>query len=321
MDNIIIHLQHFHFLRPWWLLAFVPLIYIVYSFKGRQDNLAHWREHMSETILQTLTVSGAQKNLISPLNLTIVIGILSILVLMGPTWKQQPSPFKEDKSALVIGLDLSQSMEQTDVLPSRLTRAKQKIMELLAIRGDANTALIAFTGSAHIVMPITNDSNMIKQFLDSLNYQLMPNSGKQAQTVLPLANQLLASTQVPGTLLLITDGSNDEALAAFESYFTSAPHQLVLWAMGREQVKQEVGSNIIAMQTKQLQALTDAANGRMVILTDDKQDVVKVNQYVDNNLVVSEDESRPWLDAGYGFVFVIAALYSLWFRRGWTLKW
>ena len=52
--------------------------------------------------------------------------------------------------------------------PSRLLRAKQKILELMAIRGDVNTALIAYSGTAHTVMPITNDSEMIRHFLAAL---------------------------------------------------------------------------------------------------------------------------------------------------------
>ncbi|MBQ4891615.1 hypothetical protein A9267_02935 [Shewanella sp. UCD-FRSSP16_17] len=322
MEQWLIQLQHFHLLRPWWLLALLPLAYIVYRLKYRQDNLVNWHEHMSAKILQTLTVKGDNQRVISPLNLTIVLGIISVLVLVGPTWKQQPSPFTEDKSALIIALDLSETMEQTDVLPTRLTRAKQKVIELLAVRGDANTALIAYTGSAHTVMPITNDSKMIKQFLDSLSFKIMPNSGKQPQTVLPIANGLLEATQTPGTILFITDGTSDNAFSAFGTYFSKAQHQLVVWAIGRDNASSlESGSTIIPMQQERLETLTDKAGGRIVILTDDKQDIEKVNGYINNNLVISEDESRPWLDAGYWLVYIIAAIYLLWFRRGWTLQW
>ncbi|WP_394494921.1 VWA domain-containing protein [Shewanella sp. ENK2] len=322
MEQWLIQLQHFHLLRPWWLLALLPLAYIVYRLKYRQDNLVNWHEYMSAKILQTLTVKGDNQRVISPLNLTIVLGIISVLVLVGPTWKQQPSPFTEDKSALIIALDLSETMEQTDVLPTRLTRAKQKVIELLAVRGDANTALIAYTGSAHTVMPITNDSKMIKQFLDSLSFKIMPNSGKQPQTVLPIANGLLEATQTPGTILFITDGTSDNAFSAFDTYFSEAQHQLVVWAIGRDNASSlESGSTIIPMQQERLETLTDKAGGRIVILTDDKQDIEKVNGYINNNLVISEDESRPWLDAGYWLVYIIAAIYLLWFRRGWTLQW
>ncbi|WP_285162643.1 vWA domain-containing protein [Shewanella goraebulensis] len=322
MDVWIIQMQHFHLLRPWWLLVIFPLGYIVYRLKQRQDNLVDWRKHMSPTILQTLTVNGDKQKFISPLNLTLVLGILSLLVLIGPTWQQQQSPFTEDKSALIIALDLSETMEQTDVLPTRLTRAKQKIIELLTIRGDANTALIAYTGTAHTVMPITNDSKMIKQFLDSLSYKIMPHSGKQPQSVLPLANVLLQATNTPGTILLITDGTSDDALNEFEQYFSQAQHQLIVWAIGRNNSESdEVGSIIIPMQFERLQTLAELADGRMILLSDDKQDVVEVNRYIDNNLAVSEDESRPWLDAGYWLVYLVAVLYLLWFRRGWTLQW
>jgi Ca-activated chloride channel family protein len=314
-------LQHFHLMRPYWLLIFIPILLIFRSLSKRDDTLGVWRSLMSPEILKHLTVSGSSNHLLSPKKVSWLLGILACIVLVGPSWTQKSSPFTEDKSVLIIALDVSKTMEQSDIQPSRLLRAKQKIIELLAIRGDANTALIAYSGSAHVVMPITNDSEMIRHFLDALDRKIMPNEGKIPQTVLPLAENLFKATQVPGTLLLLGDGASNDTVQQFSRYFANNSHQLVVWGIGNSEPTKDKDSNIIPMQLTQLEALADESNGRLVTLTHDKQDIDNVFRYIENNLVIVDDESRPWHDSSYPLVFLIAALYLLWFRKGWTLQW
>jgi Ca-activated chloride channel family protein len=318
-------LQHFHFLRPYWLLTFVVLFVVLRFFGQRDDTLALWREVMSTKILNTLTVQGNTRHWISPHKLSLIISIPLCLVLMGPTWQQQPSPFSENNAALVIALDVSETMEQGDVQPTRLLRAKQKILQLLKTRGDTKTALVAFSGSAHIVMPISNDQQMIRHFLDSLSQKIMPVDGKLPQSVLPIAKQLLSASNVPGTLLIIGDGASSESSVQFANYFNIdgplSHHQLIVWAIGKKASQVEASSNIIPMQYEQLSTLADQSHGRLVTMTIDDQDVSKVNQFIKHNLIIIEDESRPWLDSGYLLTFVIAFLFLFWFRKGWTLQW
>ena len=60
-------------------------------------------------------------------------------------------------------------------------------------RGVSKTALIAFAGSAHVVMPVTNDREMIRHFLNALEAKVMPVSGKLPETIIPLVDNLLSS--------------------------------------------------------------------------------------------------------------------------------
>ncbi|MBL4826792.1 MAG: VWA domain-containing protein [Spongiibacteraceae bacterium] len=313
-------LLHFHFLRPYCLLIILPYIVIIRRFRQRDDSLAMWRGLMSKDILAQLTVSGGHANRLTPKNVLTVLVVVATLVLAGPSWRQQDSPFTKDSSALIIALDVSQTMNQADVQPSRLLRAKQKILELLALRGDANTALVAYSGSAHTVMPITNDSDMIRHFLDSLDDSMMPRSGKLPHTVLPIADQLLQATQVPGTLLLIGDGATSDTVSQFASFFDDQAHQLIVWAIGST-ASRELQTLVIPMQLAQLKSLASESGGRLVVMSHNKDDVIKVNHYINTHFVIVEDASRPWFDEGYLLVFVMALLYALWFRRGWTLQW
>ena len=318
-------LEHFHFLRPYWFFVFIFIIFILRFFSQREDTLSVWRNVMSPTILKALTVQGNTERWLSPPKLSLIISIPLCLVLMGPTWQQMPSPFSEDEAVLIIALDLSETMEQNDLAPSRLLRAKQKILQLLEHRGDAKTALVAFAGSAHVVMPITNDREMIRHFLDSLSLQLMPVTGKLTQSILPVSNKLLSSTTVPSTLLLLTDGTTQESTNAFRQSFTNQGslyhNQLIVWAIGKTQSQLTEHSQIVPVQIAQLENLVNATSGRLVTMTIDEEDVKQVSRYIEHNLVIVDDKSRPWLDSGYPFTFIVALLFLFWFRKGWTLQW
>lgn len=333
IDNISLFfdsMQHFHFLRPYWLLTFVIIFYIIRAFSLRDDSIAQWRTLMSAQVLSHLTVSGNNGNWLSPQKMSLILAVPLCIVLMGPTWQQQPSPFSENNAPLIIALDVSKTMEQADVQPSRLLRAKQKVIELLELRGDSKTALIAFAGSAHVVMPITNDREMIRHFLDALSEGIMPVSGKLPESIIPLAETLLSTSSVPGTVLLIGDGATSNTVTIFKDFFTKQSAQLIVWAIGNNSsieqpsnsdTSEELGTQVIPMQLEQLKALTSQSNGRLVLMSNDNHDVKRINNYIEHNLVIVDDNSRPWHDSGYPFVFVVALTFLFWFRKGWTLQW
>jgi len=321
-------MQHFHFLRPFWLLAFVIIYYIIRAFSLRDDSLSQWRSLMSKQVLRHLTVSGNNNHWLSPQKMSLILAVPLCIVLMGPTWQQQPSPFSENNAPLVIALDVSKTMEQGDVQPSRLLRAKQKVIELLELRGDSKTALIAFAGSAHVVMPITNDREMIRHFLDALSEKIMPVSGKLPESILPLVNNLLASSAVPGTVLLIGDGATNNTVTSFNDFFATQSAQLIVWGIGKSataeqsiNAQDELITDIIPMQLEQLKALSSKSDGRLILMSNDNSDVKRINNYIKHNLVIVDDNSRPWHDSGYPLVFVVAFIFLFWFRKGWTLQW
>ena len=228
------HFSHFHFIRPGWLFSYVFVFLIFRVLIHRDDSLAGWRNVMSTEVLNSLTVAGNNNNWFSPMRLAWLIALCLPIILAGPTWKQQPSPFIEDQAVLIIA-------------------------------------------------------------------------------------PLLASSPVPGTLLLLTDAAKPQSHSFYADYFSNQSHQLLIWGIGRNKAPE--GSNIIPMQTSQLEDLSHAGNGRFVSISHDDSDVQKITRHIKNNLVVVENESRPWHDSGYLLTWLVALLFLTWFRKGWTLQW
>src|SRR5215470_5024440 len=195
----------FHLLRPLWLLALLPVIAVMLLVLWRQSPQAQWGGVIAPHLLKNLIVQPGGSRGIRPVYLVAAGMALGIVALSGPTWRRELPPFVEDKAPLMIALAVSSSMGRTDVAPTRLERAKQKIRDLLAARAGARTGLIAYAGSAHLVMPLTEDRAVIEPFLAALAPGLMPSDGKNAAGAIAIATQALATEPVTGTILIVAD--------------------------------------------------------------------------------------------------------------------
>lgn len=310
-------LEYFHFLRPAWALAVIPWLLITVLQNRLQASRDMFGGIIAPHLLEHLRLQRFQARWLNPGNFTKVIAVLLLLLLMGPTWRQQPSPLSQDEAALVILLDVSSSMEQGDVQPSRLRRAKQKIADLLALRPDKKAALIVYAGSAHSVLTLTADQEILNQYLAAISPAIMPRAGKFPEYSLPLIDQALRETQAPATVVMFTDGLGSDSARAFGDYFESTGYQLLVVGVGTDQQKE----GLAPLERRSLEQLASETGGRYFDLTVDDADVRRLNRKINSHYVIIEDSALPWLDSGYVLVFPAMALFLMWFRRGWTLTW
>jgi Ca-activated chloride channel family protein len=310
-------LEHFHFLRPAWALAIIPWLVITLVQNRREVSRGMFGGIIAPHLLEHLRLQRFESRWLNPVNFTRVITILLLILLMGPSWRQQPSPLSQDEAALVILLDVSSSMQQRDIQPSRLQRAKQKIGDLLGLRPDKKAALIVYAGSAHTVLSLTADQEILRQYLAAITPAIMPRAGKFPEYALPLVEAVLRESDAPATVVLFTDGLGVDSTAVFESYFDRSGDQLLVVGVGTE--AQEQG--LAPLERRSLEALASAAGGSYQDLTVDDSDVRRLNRKIDSHYVIIEDSALPWLDSGYVLVFPVMILFLFWFRRGWTLTW
>ena len=310
-------LEHFHFLRPTWALLLIPWLAMVVIRSQQRDKQDMFGGIIAPHLLQHLRLQRFDTRWLNPKNFSLLFMVLVLLVIMGPTWRQQLSPLNQDEAALVVLLDVSSTMQQRDVQPSRLQRAKQKISDLLALRPDKKSALIVYSGTAHSVLSLTADQDILNQYLAAITPAIMPRSGKFPEYSLPLADEILRGRNAPATIVMFSDGLGAKSGQAFESYFLTHPHQLLVVGVGSED--EEPG--IAPLERESLKALATDANGVYLSLTIDDADVRQINQRIESHYTVTQDSALPWFDSGYLLVFPAMGLFLMWFRRGWTLTW
>lgn len=310
-------LEHFHFLRPWWALLLIPWLTMVLIQRRQRGSRDVFGGIIAPHLLEHLRLQRFDARWFNPRSFSPVFIVLALLVLMGPTWRQQPSPLNQDEAALVVLLDVSSSMQQQDVQPSRLQRAKQKISDLLSLRPDKQTALVVYSGTAHTVLSLTADQDILNQYLAAIAPLIMPRTGKFPEYSLPLVDEILQETNAPATVVLFTDGLGGDSLQIFERYFSNHPHQLIVVGVGRE----DEAPGVAPLERESLETLADDTNGTYISLSIDDADVRQIDRRVNRHFVVVQDRALPWLDSGYPLVFPAMALFLMWFRKGWTLTW
>jgi Ca-activated chloride channel homolog len=288
----------FHLLRPQWLLALLPVFAILALVLWRQRAETQWGGVVASHLLQHLIVRPARKWGINPVWLVATGMTLGIVALSGPSWRRELPPFVADKAPLMIALSLSSSMRESDVAPSRLDRAKQKIRDLLAARAGARTGLIAYAATSHLVMPLTDDRTVIEPFLAALTPELMPSDGHNAIAAVALAAQALATEPVAGTILVVADDPGNADEAALRR------------AAGR--------NNLLMLEVAAGEAPTGA-----VRVSVDGSDIRTIERRIETRYEAAQGDTfgTQWLDEGYWLLLPTGLLSLLWFRRGTTVAW
>lgn len=318
-------INNLHFLRPGWFLLLIPFAVISFLQWRSGDLGRQWQGVIASHLLPRMVLSGSQRQLVSPLWVSVVILPMLVVALAGPSWTRGESPYAVDAASLVIAVDLGESMGGRDLQPDRLQRARSKILELSRARGDANTALLAFAGSGHTVLPLTNDANVLLHYLDALQVEMLPKRGKAPESILPMARELLADGG--GTFLVVGDGAPEDSIEAYGALSDEAGIQLIVWGMGKTQEELDedaargLESTALPLDERGLMALADAGDGVYQRVSADDEDVTQILRQIDRHYELSEDSSRPWVDGGYYLVWPIVLSYLLWFRKGWALRW
>lgn len=292
----------FHLLRPLWLLALIPLAVMFVVLLRRQSMSAQWGGVIAPHLLSHLIVRPQQGRHINPLYLVGLAMLLGIIALSGPTWRRELPPFVEDKAPLMIALAVASSMSGTDIAPSRLERAKQKIRDLLAARAGARSGLVAYAGSAHLVMPPTDDRTVIEPFLAALAPGLMPTDGKNVAAAITLAADALATEPVAGTILLVADDLGTADAAAIRQ--AAGRNNLVVLAVSADTSALPSGFDVVSVSI-------------------DGSDIVRLERRIETRFQAAQGNAfgTQWRDEGYWLLPLLALLSLLWFRRGTTVAW
>ncbi|WP_343504930.1 VWA domain-containing protein [Alloyangia pacifica] len=304
MTDLPLFLEAFHFLRPLWLLL-IPLIVLVWWWVRRPlQRGAMQAEGIAPHLREALTVGRPQRRRLTPIDSTAAILILGALGAAGPTWSRQPDPFAAQSAPAVIVLAVTEGMEQSDVAPSRLERGKQKIRDFLELRAGARTALVAYAGTAHVVLPMTEDAQVMVPYLEGLSPEVMPREGAVAAEALALAEGILADEGAPGGILFVTDSLDPADAAPLDA---SAVPVAVLAT--RPEGSRDRG--------------LDALSVPVVAVSPDPSDIRRLDGMLNAayRRAQLDDVEQPWEDRAHWLAWPAALLLLLWFRRGWTMRW
>jgi Ca-activated chloride channel family protein len=309
----------FHFLRPWALL-FVPYAIWLHTRLRRAYSAAlQWRGAIAPELLAHLTVAGQGRRRLRPYQLMTAVITLGAVAVAGPTWEREITPFTQDRAPLVIAIEVAPSMLGVDQQPTRLERARHKARDLLQRRRGARTAVVGYAGSAHVLLPLTDDTGLLEVYLEALEPELMPRDGDSPSRALRAAEKVLAGEDVAGTVLFMTDGIDRTHAGDFAEFAERSSDQLLFLSFGTE-----LGSPPTPpVDRAGLEAVASAGGGSVLASTLGEEDVDALMRRIRTHLVnaIEADEALSWQDRGYPLAWAVAACMVFWFRRGWTVQW
>lgn len=325
----------FHFLRPGflWLLAPIVVILLIGLVSFAQE--IRWKTAIAPHLRPYVIQKGNQRTK-AWMNLVLLLMLsLGVLALAGPTWKKIKLPGRVLETPMVILLDLSQSMMAEDLQPNRLERAKFKIQDLLEKNPRARVALIGFAGTAHTIVPLSWDYEIINSHVKGLKPSVMPYPGSDVGAALTLADTIMSVTDAPGTVVILTDDFEDAQFSIFKDFTERTNNKIEILAMntpsgstiparwGRGTMKDSEGHPAYSsLNQSALNKLGSLEGVTVNALTLDDSDVEVISKKIAAHLKFTEqpkEKKDDWRDAGLLLVFPMAFLALFWFRKGWVI--
>ena len=325
--------QEFHFIRPEWFIAIIPLILLSWMLLRRKLFSHSWQSVVDPALLPHLLIGKPGKTSRLPILLFFIGGLIAIFALAGPSWDRLPQPVFKEQSALVIVLDLSRSMDSADIKPSRLVRARHKISDILKLRKEGQTALIGYAAEAFVVSPLTDDSATINSLVPSLDTNIMPAQGSRVDIALSKAAELLLNTGISkGDILLITDGITEKSEQAFETQHRKG-HRVSILGIGTADggpitssqggfLKDNAGAIVISkLNSAHLRSIAAQSGGRFSSLTADDADIKYILGLLDVNRLNAESietkmQADVWREEGPWLLLLLIPFAAFAFRKG-----
>jgi len=313
-----------------WLLL-IPALALLYA-RNKQTGMGAWQKLVAPELLAYL--QAGESRMVSKTGVWGLGVLLTLMIaaLAAPAWQKLPQPIYSQDSALVVVLDLSASMNAQDIKPDRLTRAKQKLTDLLHQRQEGQTALVVFAGSAFVVTPLTDDNATILSQLQGLTTDIMPVQGGDIDAGLAKALMLFKQASVQhGHILVFTD--SDKYSEAMVEQVRQAGFKVHVIGVGTVDgapipqagggfISDVAGRMVIAkLDEQQLQRLAQLGQGTYHRLSIDDSDIAMLTQAsVLERFEASKQQTDAsfdvWQEEGHWLLLLAIPLFVFLFRRG-----
>ena len=329
-------LSQFHFIRPLWLWGVLPAVAVLLLLWRQLRAGRAWSSVISAELLPHLLSDGHTGGPAKlPLWLLLCGWVLAVIALAGPSWQRLPQPVERRENALVVLYDLSLSMNATDISPSRLVRSRQKLLDLLALKTEGTTALVAYAGDAHVVSPLTDDLRTVANLLPALSPEIMPMKGSRPARAVEQAVRLLRDSGLEhGQILLVTDGIHSGDDSDIAELLEGTRYRLSVLGVGTDDggpipsasgfLRGTDNSIVIAsLDRAPLRALAAQFGGSYSDLSLSDKDISRIlNTRIWDDLESEQILDRSvdtWADRGYWLAVLLIPLALGAFRRGWLL--
>jgi Ca-activated chloride channel family protein len=152
------------------------------------------------------------------LALRLLTGAALLVAALGPALGVSQRPVRTAGKDVWLLVDVSRSMDATDVAPTRLLRAQGELRELVARFPADRLGVVVFGTEAVVQCPLTYDQEAVQVFISTLRTSLLPPGPTTLRAPLELVLSRLSPAPTPGpasaivpratALVVVSDGED-----------------------------------------------------------------------------------------------------------------
>ncbi|AGZ34314.1 tetratricopeptide repeat protein [Pseudomonas sp. SWI6] len=320
-------------LRPLWLLVLPLLGWLIFKLWHRRKRAGRWQMILPPAFHPVLLGGGTGSTSKLPWVALGLAWFLVVLALLGPSWQRVEETRQRPADPLVILLELTPQMLAEDSPPNRLEHARRKVLDLLEHRRDSQTALVVYAGSAHTLVPLSDDLGTTRNLLEAIDPSIMPQAGQRADLAVQKGLSLLAQSGLgQGRLLLIGSAlSEQERQGIIHALGRQGPSLLML-GIGSSQgapvrqangefLKDDQGGILLPrLDSASLKAFISSTGGRYRHARIDDLDLRGLGLFDNPRALRNDGQSvqlDSWADQGYWLLLPLLLLAACAGRRGW----
>jgi Ca-activated chloride channel family protein len=322
-----------HWFRPWWLLIMPLLVVLLWRLWHRQKRTGRWQLILPTAFHSVLLDGGRGGNSKLPWVALGLAWALALLALLGPSWQRVEQVSQKPVDPLVVLLELTPQMLATDTPPTRLEQARRKLLDLLQLRSDSQTAIIVYAGSAHTLVPLSDDLVTSHNLLEAIKPSIMPLAGQRADLAVGKALDLLKQGGLgQGRILLIASALNDAERQGIRQLLRGDSPPLLMLGIGTAEgapvteengslLKDEQGAILVPrLDSSSLNDFAEQIGGSYRQARSDDDDLRSLGLLASPQQVRSEGrmvQLDTWADQGHWFLLPLLLIAACAGRRGW----
>lgn len=320
-------------LRPLWLLPLPLLAWLLWRLWHRERASGRWQLLLPAAFHQVLLKGGDGRSSRLPWVALGLAWLLAIGALLGPSWQRVEQSNQKPADPLLVVLELTPQMLASDGHPNRLEQARRKLLDLLEARRDAQTAIIVYAGSAHSLVPLSDDLATSRNLLEALKPSLMPEPGRRADLAVVRALQMLDQAQLgQGRILLISSALDEQERSGIRQALEKRAVPLLILGVGSREgapVVQEDGSFlkdqrgailVPRLDARSLRETAESNGGRYTQIRVDDDDLRRLGLFDAPKALRAAQEPTQLdshVDQGYWLLLPLLLLAACAGRRGW----
>jgi Ca-activated chloride channel homolog len=311
------------FLEPLWLLALVPVLAVAAVYVIRQLRRRSYAVRFTNVALLEKVAPrglGTRRHLAAGAFLLMLVTLASAMARPATDAKQ---PL--ERATVMIAIDVSLSMQASDVAPTRIEAAKEAAKEFVKTLPDSyNIGLVSFAKSANVLVSPGKDKSAVTQAIDGLQLAEATATGEAVFTCLSAIQSVPAdgaSGPPPARIVLLSDGYRTAGRpiedAATSAAQANVPVSTIAFGTDQGRVEIQGQSQPVPVDRQSLQKLAETTRGHYyeaASLTQLKQ----VYQDMGSSIgfkTVPREITQWYVGAGLLFAFAAAGMSLLWTSR------